>query len=128
MELLSLGDGNNKKIATKYRYLHPSMAGILDLNTSSNSDIGLSGSFTPFAKLYDGYYFTPDHEPCQARYRFEKELSDEGFRKLNATSFEDYLKKLEKHDKFIDLLKYEPIRIVEKVQEEKTPKEETNNE
>ena len=110
----SLGDGNNKKIATKYRYLHPSMAGILDLNTSSNSDIGLSGSFTPFAKLYDKYYFTPEREPCQARYRFEKELDNEGFRKLNASSFEDYIKKLEKHDKFDDLLKYEPIRIVEK--------------
>ena len=110
----SLGDGNNKKIATKYRYLHPSMAGILDLNTSSNSDIGLSGSFTPFAKLYDKYYFTPEREPCQARYRFEKELDNEGFRKLNASSFEDYIKKLEKHDKFEDLLKYEPIRIVEK--------------
>ena len=110
----SLGDGNNKKIATKYRYLHPSMAGILDLNTSSNSDIGLSGSFTPFAKLYDKYYFTPEREPCQARYRFEKEIDNEGFRKLNASSFEDYIKKLEKHDKFEDLLKYEPIRIVEK--------------
>ena len=110
----SLGDGNNKKIATKYRYLHPSMAGILDLNTSSNSDIGLSGSFTPFAKLYDKYYFTPEREPCQARYRFEKELADEGFRKFNATDFDDYIKKLEKHDKFEDLLKYEPIRIVEK--------------
>lgn len=110
----SLGDGNNKKIATKYRYLHPSMAGILDLNTSSNSDIGLSGSFTPFAKLYDKYYFTPEREPCQARYRFEKELADEGFRKFNAIDFDDYIKKLEKHDKFEDLLKYEPIRIVEK--------------
>ena len=110
----SLGDGNNKKIATKYRYLHPSMAGILDLNTSSNSDIGLSGSFTPFAKLYDKYYFTPEREPCQARYRFEKELADEGFRKFNATDFDDYIKKLEKHDKFEDFLKYEPIRIVEK--------------
>ena len=110
----SLGDGNNKKIATKYRYLHPSMAGILDLNTSSNSDIGLSGSFTPFAKLYDGYYFTPEREPCQARYRFEQELDEEGFRKLNATSFEDYIKKLEKNDKFADLLKYESIRIIEK--------------
>ena len=110
----SLGDGNNKKIATKYRYLHPSMAGILDLNTSSNSDIGLSGSFTPFAKLYDKYYFTPDREPCQARYRFEKELENEEFRKLNASSFEDYIKRLEKHDKFEDLLKYEPIRIIEK--------------
>lgn len=90
------------------------MAGILDLNTSSNSDIGLSGSFTPFAKLYDGYYFTPEREPCQARYRFEQELDEEGFRKLNTTSFEDYIKKLEKNDKFADLLKYESIQIVEK--------------
>ena len=110
----SLGDGNNKKIATKYRYLHPSMAGILDLNTSSNSDIGLSGSFTPFAKLYDGYYFTPDHEPCQGRYRFEKDLADEGFRKIHGNNFDEYLKYLEKHDKFKELLKYEAIKIVEK--------------
>lgn len=110
----SLGDGNNKKIATKYRYLHPSMAGILDLNTSSNSDIGLSGSFTPFAKLYDNYYFTPDREPCGARYRFEKNLYDEGFRKNPGENIEDYFKKLEKNDGFNDLLKYEVIQIVEK--------------
>ena len=90
------------------------MAGILDLNTSSNSDIGLSGSFTPFAKLYDGYYFTPEHEPCQARYRFDKELADEGFRKIHGKNFEEYLKYLEKNDPFKDLLAYEPIKIVEK--------------
>lgn len=114
MGLLSLGDGNNKKIATKYRYLHPSMAGILDLNTSSNSDIGLSGSFTPFAKLYDNYYFTPDREPCGARYRFEKALYDEGFRKNPGDNLEEYLKKLEKNDPFKELLKYEAIQIVEK--------------
>ena len=114
MELLSLGDGNNKKIATKYRYLHPSMAGILDLNTSSNSDIGLSGSFTPFAKLYDGYYFTPEHEPCQARYRFECELTEEGFRKVHGNTFEEYLKYMDRYDPFKELLEYEPIKIVEK--------------
>lgn len=114
MELLSLGDGNNKKIATKYRYLHPSMAGILDLNTSSNSDIGLSGSFTPFAKLYDGYYFTPEHEPCQARYRFECELAEEGFRKVHGNTFEEYLKYMDRYDPFKELLGYEPIKIVEK--------------
>lgn len=110
----SLGDGNNKKIAAKYRYLHPSMAGIIDLNTSSNSDIGLSGSFTPFAPLYDGYYFTPEHEPCQARYRFEKELSDEGFRPMKAKDFDEWLKDCEEHDPFTELLAYEPICIVEK--------------
>lgn len=110
----SLGDGNNKKIATKYRYLHPSMAGILDLNTSSNSDIGLSGSFTPFAKLYDKFYFTPDREPCGARYKFEKDLYDEGFRKNPGDTFEEYLKKLDKNDRFKELLTYEPIKIIEK--------------
>ena len=90
------------------------MAGILDLNTSSNSDIGLSGSFTPFAKLYDNYYFTPEHEPCQGRYRFEVELAEEGFRKIHGKTFEEYLKYLEKNDPFLDILKYEPIKIIEK--------------
>ena len=111
---MSLGDGNNKKIATKYRYLHPSMAGILDLNTSSNSDIGLSGSFTPFAKLYDGYYFTPDHEPCQGRYRYDKALADEGFKNIHGNNFDEYLDYLDENDPFKQLLSYEPIKIIEK--------------
>lgn len=34
----SLGESNSKMIAAKYRYLHPSMIGKLDLNVSSNSD------------------------------------------------------------------------------------------
>lgn len=34
----SLGESNSKMIAAKYRYLHPSMIGVVDLNVSSNSD------------------------------------------------------------------------------------------
>ena len=110
----SLGESNGKKIATKYRYLHPSMAGVLDLNTSSNSDVGLSGSFTPFVKLYDKFYFTPDHEPCQARYEFEKELESMGYRKLGALDFTGYIKKISRSNKFREILEYNPIIIVEK--------------
>lgn len=117
---LSIGEGNNKMIAVKYRYLDPSMVGILDLNVSSNSDIGMSGSFVPFVKLYDGFFFTPEHQPCQNRYLFEKSLQEEGLRafpiKLN--DFEDYLKLLEDGDKFKELLKPEKILIVEKTADE----------
>lgn len=113
-------DANNKMIAVKYRYLDPSMVGVLDLNVSSNSDIGMSGSFVPFVKLYDGYFFTPDHQPCESRYRFEAELEETGFRTFPypVNGFEDYLKILENGDKFKELLKPERIEIVEKTQDE----------
>lgn len=112
----SLGEGNNKKIAVKYRYLDPSMIGVLDLNVSSNSDIGMTGSFTPFVELYDGFFFTPEKQPCQNRYLFEKALNDEGFRLFPApvNTFEDYIKLLENGDKFKELLQPEKIVIVEK--------------
>lgn len=107
-------------IAVKYRYLDPSMVGILDLNVSSNSDIGMSGSFVPFVKLYDGFFFTPEHQPCQNRYLFEKSLQEEGLRSFPVplNGFDDYLKILENGDKFKELLKPEKIVIVEKTQDE----------
>ena len=71
----SIGEGNNKMIAVKYRYLDPSMVGVLDLNVSSNSDIGMSGSFVPFVNLYDGYFFTEERQPCKKRYDFEQATS-----------------------------------------------------
>lgn len=117
----SLGDGNSKNIALKYRYLDPSQLGVLDLNVSSNSDIGMSGSFVPWAKLYDGFFFTPEHQPCENRFKFEKSLQDEdGFKRfsLPLDSFDKYLKLLENGDKFKDLLAYEKIEIVEKTPEE----------
>ena len=107
-------------IAVKYRYLDPSMVGILDLNVSSNSDIGMSGSFVPFVKLYDGFFFTPEHQPCQHRYLFAKSLQEEGLRSfpIPLNGFDDYLKILENGDKFKELLKPEKIVIVEKTQDE----------
>lgn len=97
------------------------MVGVLDLNVSSNSDIGMSGSFVPWAKLYDGFFFTPEHQPCANRFNMEKSLQDEdGFRRFTIPldSFENYIKLLNNGDKFKDLLKPEKIEIVEKTPEE----------
>lgn len=76
----------------------------------------MSGSGTPFVKLYDGYYFTPEHEPCKTRYKFDKALIEEEHFpiKLNVKDFDTYLEDLEKKDKFLDMLSYEKIQIIEK--------------
>ena len=31
----------------------------------------MRGSFVPFVKIYDKYYFTPDREPCDYKYQIE---------------------------------------------------------
>lgn len=109
-------ESNTKNIANKYRYLHPSMVGVLDLFTTSNSDAGLSGSIVPFVKLYDGFFFTPEREPCKARYLFEVTLKELfGIdRKLPLDTFEDYIAYVSTHNTFEKEFKYEKIEIVER--------------
>jgi len=96
------------------------MVGIMDLNVSSNSDVGMSGSFVPYAKLYDRYYFTPEHEPCQGRYLFDKSLHDEhGFDiGVDTVDFDTYIYQLEEANQYREPLQYEKIEIVEKETED----------
>lgn len=131
----SLGETSSKMIAAKYRYLHPSQLGKMDLNVSSNSDPGMSGSFTPFVQLYDGFYFNPNPEPCEAEYRHLQQIHE--FMKSNRAvlkafpemknspilkipekaldSLESFIKYMQKHrSDFDEFLKYLPIEIVEK--------------
>lgn len=117
----SLGENSSRAIAEKYLYLHPSMVGAIDLFTTSNSDPGMSGSIVPFVKLYDGFFFTEEGEPCQARYLFEKELKEEFHidRKLPLDTFEEYIEYISSKKQFDRYLRYEPIRIVEKEDAEK---------
>lgn len=120
----SLGEGNSKMIAVKYRYLDPSMVGVLDLNVSSNSDVGMSGSFVPFVKLYDGYFFDPEPQPCKNRYNFDMAMDERGIRTfgLPVDSFEQYISILENGDRFQELLKPYKIKIVEKESEDANAK------
>jgi hypothetical protein len=131
----SLGETSSKMISAKYRYLHPSQLGILDLNVSSNSDPGMSGSFVPFVKLYDRFFFNPNPDPCDAEYEYVKvlyeylkehpevlkeypELKTSWIAKIPAramTDLDSFIKYTKKqHDSYSEDLKYMPIEIHEK--------------
>ena len=54
---------NGTSIQQSYRYVDPSHAGILDLDSSTTSDPGMSGTICPLAKLYPGNSFSEYEEP-----------------------------------------------------------------
>ena len=58
----SLGNRNSNNIGVKYRDVHPSHLGRLDILVCGNSDPGTSGLITPFVKM-DGLYFDGSPEP-----------------------------------------------------------------
>ena len=52
-----LGDqGSGSAVPLIYRSVHPSHLGKVDLDSSSNSDPGLSGLICPMAKIYNGNF------------------------------------------------------------------------
>ena len=57
-----LGDSGTS-IQKTYRYVDPSHAGILDLDSSTTSDPGMSGTICPLAKVYPGNSFSDYEEP-----------------------------------------------------------------
>lgn len=130
----SMGEKNSKSIPAKYRYLDPSMVGVLDLSLSSNNDIGLTGAFVPYVKTYDNFYFTPDPEPTQGRYLFEKSLSEEKYPNweymgiYDLTSYDAYVDSVRELDPYRDGLQYEKICIVEKDDNKTEKKGDKNNE
>lgn len=122
----SLGEQSSKIISQKYRNIHPSYLGKIDLNVSSNSDVGMSGAFTPFMELFDNFYFNPNPEPCDAGYHIHQEIAEyynsdtcqaKGFPvEISFDSLGDYLKFINEYDSSVqfDGLKYAEIKIVEK--------------
>lgn len=72
----SLGSKSDRNINVKFRGVHPSYLGNLDINVYSSSSPGLSGSCTPFAKV-DGLYFDNNPEPQNQEYDIMKELSEQ---------------------------------------------------
>lgn len=122
----SLGEQSSKIISQKYRNIHPSYLGRIDLNVSSNSDVGMSGAFTPFIEIFDNFYFNPKPEPCDAGYQIHQEIAEyynseacqaKGFPvEISFDSLEDYMKFINEYDSSVmfDGLKYAEIKIVEK--------------
>lgn len=50
-------------ISNAYRSIHPSHLGRVDIDSSSNSDPGISGTICPLTSLYDGHFIEYE-EPC----------------------------------------------------------------
>ena len=120
----SLGENSSKMISQKYRNIHPSFMGSIDINVSSNSDVGMSGAFTPFVKLYNNFYFTPEGEPDQEMYMLAQDhdahYKEIGYDKMQTPedvsfdNYDDYLEYL-KNKARPKRLDPEVIKIVEKV-------------
>lgn len=130
----ALGDDTSKNVMVKLRDVHPSFMGKIDCEVTSNSDIGMTGSFVPYVKTYDGFYFDPNREPDGHLYETLSEFKDimvkpDNSTVINFTTGEildlpnlDFTDK----DKFNESMKnrdekfgivYEPIEIVEHVDE-----------
>lgn len=62
-----IGESGSSSIPDIYKYIHVTNLGIVDLDSSSPSDPGVSGCLAPLLKLYDNQYFTDFQEPCTWR-------------------------------------------------------------
>ena len=67
--IAGLGENSNNSIPDIVRYIHPSHVGRLDLDSSSDSNPGVTGTISPFVKMYDGY-FSDFQEPNTWRDKF----------------------------------------------------------
>ena len=61
----AIGENSSNTVNIKYRGVHVSHLGRIDLNSSSNSDPGMSGIIVPFAKMYgkNNTFFGNEDEP-----------------------------------------------------------------
>lgn len=69
----SLGGKNSNNVGIKYRSLHPSFLGYIDVLVCGNSDPGTSGVLSPFTDI-DGLYFDNSEEPDDFAYRLSQDL------------------------------------------------------
>lgn len=78
-----IGESGSSSIPDIYKYVHVTNLGIVDLDSSSPSDPGVSGCVVPLVTLYDNGYFTDFQEPCNWRAELDK-------------LYAEYMKKVEK--------------------------------
>ena len=71
----SLGGKNSNNIGIRYRGIHPSFLGNLDVLVCGNSDPGTSGLLSPFGNI-DGLYFDGSDEKDNFMYEFQKDLAE----------------------------------------------------
>lgn len=73
--IAGLGETDNNSIPEICRHTHPSHLGRLDLDNSSDTNPGITGTICPFTTMYDGY-FSDYHEPNSWEERFLQVMDD----------------------------------------------------
>lgn len=108
----SLGSKSDRNINVKFRGVHPSYLGNLDINVYSSSSPGLNGSCTPFVNVVD-LYFDPNSEPQAQEFEIMEELSKENAKKgiltvkIGKNPIEYYEARLEMIKKQVDGFTFE---------------------
>lgn len=117
----SIGAKNSKSIGVKYKAIHPSYIGLIDINVCGTSDPGSSGVITPFANT-NGLFFDGTHEPEDgifdllqetSSYFRNKELSTGGiYVDVNGDneSIDEYYKHLEKMENVMNSALIKKVR------------------
>lgn len=70
----SMGGKNANNIGIRYRGIHPSFLGNVDIFVCGNSDPGTSGLLSPYSKM-TSLYFDPSEEKDDFMYLFQKDLA-----------------------------------------------------
>lgn len=117
----SIGNKNDRNIDIALRGIHPSYLGVIDINTSGNSDPGTSGILTPFSKQIYGLQFTEDNEPEDGAYMLETEINNhlnetlgDNFVNIHYDDSDDYYKKRENFKEILrGIKKYDTFYISE---------------
>jgi len=88
--IAGLGENDNNSIPDIVRYVHPSHLGRLDLDSSSDSNPGITGTISPFTDIHNGY-FSDYNEPNSWKESFMELVND--FKKLKGLKEAVYFKK-----------------------------------
>lgn len=103
----SLGNKNSNNVGIKYRSLHPSFLGYIDILVCGNSDPGTSGVLSPFTDI-EGFYFDNSEEPDDFAFKLSKDLErifkEKGIEyvKFDFESKDDYFNAIMSLNKYVE--------------------------
>lgn len=103
----SLGGRNSNNISTRYRGIHPSYLGHIDLLVCGNADPGTSGTLSPYGSI-KGLYFDESHEPDDYMYSFKNDVANimknenVQYIEIHADNKEDYYRIIDELTEFTD--------------------------
>lgn len=104
-------NGKGNSVPDIYRTTHVSHLGRIDMDSSSNSDPGLSGIICPMADLYDNMSFSEYEEPNFWEAQYEQ-LNEEFKNMIGMKEVVEFKKEIGVYDQLNDMLLSQCINII----------------